>query len=91
MSLAVAQQAYGGRNARLRRRGRVHSVEFRAWFGVDVPVPSCHIGVSGWDFTRLEPTSDSVTCRRCQRLGAGRAAPPVEVLGGQLALDLDEL
>ena len=86
------RQQFTGRNGRTRRRGAVHDIELRDWFGVPVPVPACHVGTGGWDFTRLVPTPDVVTCRRCLRAGAGRAAPPpVDLPPGQLALDLDQL
>ncbi len=92
MSAAHARQAFvGGRAGRLRRGGAVHAVTLRPWWGVDVPGPACHVGTAGWDFTRLEPTSDGVTCRRCLRSAVGRAVSPVQVVGGQLALDLDRL
>jgi hypothetical protein len=92
VSAAFAVQQFGqGQRGRVSRRGAVHDVAWVDWFGVDVPAPACHVGLNGYDFTRLQPTTDAVTCRRCQRLGAGRAAPVLDRRGAQLALDLDAL
>lgn len=88
----AVQQFADGRRGRVSRRGAVHDVDAVDWFGVNVPAPACHVGLSGYDFTRLQPTGDAVTCRRCLRLGAGRAAPAfVDPRGAQLLLDLDAL
>lgn len=86
-------QFSGGRNGRLSEDGAVHLVELRDWplGGFTVPSPACHVGSDGWDFTRLRPTHDEVTCGRCARLGQHRAAPPFVGRGRQLALDLDAL
>jgi hypothetical protein len=88
----AVQQFSGGQRARVSRRGAVHDVAMIDWFGVAVPAPACHVGTNGYDFTRLQPTGDPTTCRRCRRQGARRAAPPVvDRRGGQLLLDLDAL
>ena len=91
-STALARRGVRDRNVRLCRGGVVHAVEMRDWYGIELPVPACHVGVSGWDFARMEPVRTGVTCKRCVRTAAGRAAPPFPTVGGQLALvDLDEL
>lgn len=87
----AVQQHSGGRRARVSRRGAVHDVSMVDWFGVQVPAPACHVGTTGYDFTRLQPTSDATTCRRCLRGNAQRAAPIVHPRGAQLVLDLDAL
>lgn len=88
----AVQQFADGQRGRVSKRGAVHDVDAVDWFGVNVPVPACHVGTNGYDFTRLQPTGDPVTCRRCLRLGAGRAAPVfVDRRGAQLLLDLDAL
>jgi hypothetical protein len=91
-SAAHARRRFDGRRGRLSAKGAVHDVSLRPWFGVEIPGPACHIGVGGWDFTRFQPTSDAVTCRRCLRGNGLRAAPvATHPHGAQLALDLDAL
>jgi hypothetical protein len=87
----AAQRFSGGQRGRVSKRGAVHDVAWVDWFGVDVPAPACHVGTAGYDFTRLQPTTDAVTCKRCQRGNAARAAPIIEPRGAQLLLDLDAL
>ncbi|MDF3050207.1 MAG: putative rane protein [Pseudonocardia sp.] len=66
----------------------VHSVELVPWIAglrdLLVPVPTCRVGLAGWDPTRFSPTRDPVTCGTCLRGGAGRAAP-------EPPTDLDQL
>lgn len=88
----AVQQFSGGQRGRVSKRGAVHDVAMIDWFGVSVPAPACHVGTNGYDFTRLQPTGDPTTCRRCERQGARRAAPAVvDPRGAQLLLDLDAL
>lgn len=56
--------------------------------GVLVPGLACNTAVGGWDWTRLEPSRDPVSCVRCRSIVAARYAPHRQFVGGQLALDL---
>lgn len=76
VSTADARRRFAdGRNGQLLGSGVVHLVALQQWFGLQVPAPACHVGTGGWDFTRFEPTRAAVSCGRCLRGGAGRAAP----------------
>lgn len=72
---ALAQQALrqfdGGLNCRVHGSRVVHAVHRETWFagGIEVPAPACRVGVAGFDLGALTPTTDPVSCVRCQRSG----------------------
>jgi hypothetical protein len=78
----------GGRNGRVGPRGRVHAVIPATFLGVDVMVPACRVGVSGWDFGRLHETSDEISCRRpaCRNHVVARASTPATPEPGDQAV-----
>ncbi|WP_199440511.1 hypothetical protein [Umezawaea beigongshangensis] len=65
-----------GRHGRLHTHGAVHGIRPQAWIaGIVVPAPTCHVGSGSWDFTRLVPTTDPVTCGRCLHSAEHRTTP----------------
>jgi hypothetical protein len=78
------------RNLRAAGSTTVHGVRATADAnGVTVPAPACGTPLGGWDWSTLHPTLDSVTCKRCTKLGSVRAADAKIPRGLQLALAVD--
>jgi hypothetical protein len=50
------------------RSGTVHAVAPVETLGQSWPGTACHTGVYGGEATGLEPTTEAVTCRLCQRI-----------------------
>lgn len=85
------KQRFTDRNMTIGGGATVHDVSAVPWLGDNqMPAPACGVGsktVRPWD--DLRPTRKAVTCKRCQRGGAGRSAPPRYVPGPtQLAFDI---
>lgn len=78
----------GDRNGYLDGSASVHAVRTQAWFGgLEVPAPSCHVGIGTWDITRFRPTTAAVNCGRCLRAGA--SPDPTADHPDQTQLDLE--
>lgn len=80
------------RNCVIGRSGTVHAVVEAEWLGVaEVLVPACHVGISGFDLTRMKATHKLVSCGRAACVAAAktahRAAPTV---AGQKPLPLPD-
>jgi hypothetical protein len=74
----AAMRRFEGHHCRVRGSAVVHAVHAESWIGgIEVPAPTCHVGIGGWDLGALLPTDDPVTCVRCQRSTDG-PAPPAE-------------
>ncbi len=54
--------------------------------GIAVPAPACGTPLGGWDWTKVEATRDAITCRRCGKIPAVRAADAKVPRALQLAL-----
>lgn len=68
------RRRFGMRNCRVAGGRAVHAVRMVTWVGgVQVPAPACHVGIGSWDLSALEPSTQPITCRRCQRLRVDRA------------------
>lgn len=78
------------RNMAVRRSRTVHAVAWTEGIGgVELPVPACRVGVTGWDVESLRPVNEGVTCGRCLRTIKRSELPTdAELRGGQLALDV---
>ncbi|WP_158883670.1 hypothetical protein [Amycolatopsis anabasis] len=79
------------RNARVPGSRVVHAMRPTRFLGYEVPGLACGTAVGGWDWTRLDPTHDEVTCAHCLRSAEARAAVSGPAPAHQLTLDLGEL
>jgi hypothetical protein len=78
------------RNLRVAGSTTVHGVRATAdAAGISVPTPACGTPLGGWDWSKVEATKDTISCKRCGKIPAVRAADAEIPRGLQLALAVD--
>jgi hypothetical protein len=78
------------RNLRVAGSATVHGVRATTdAAGISVPTPACGTPLGGWDWSKVEATKDSITCKRCDKIPAVRAADAAIPRALQLALAVD--
>ncbi|ASO19574.1 hypothetical protein AHOG_09650 [Actinoalloteichus hoggarensis] len=86
---AFALDRFADRNARVPGSSVVHAMRPARFLGRSVPGLGCGTAVGGWDWSRLLPTAEPITCSRCRRDPATREDEDRLDHAAQLALDLD--
>jgi hypothetical protein len=80
------------RNCVIGKSGTVHAVVEAKWLGVaEVLVPACHVGISGFDLTRMRATHKYVSCGRAACVAAAKTAHrSAPSMGGEKPLPLPD-
>lgn len=78
---------FDGRNGQFDGGRAVHAVAPLPWIdGLQVPGPACHTPAGAFDPAVFQPVAGDVTCRRCLRSPAARAAAASTIDENQMDL-----
>ncbi|AOS62806.1 hypothetical protein [Actinoalloteichus hymeniacidonis] len=88
---AFALDRFAGRNARVPGSTVVHAMRPARFLGRSVPGLGCGTAVGGWDWSRLLPSAEPITCSRCRRSRSSAADDDLFDERAQLSLDFGGL